>query len=230
MSKQYDAIVVGSGAAGSFTAYELTARGLDVLLLEAGRTITPDDFPVNGNGPREKGIQIWDRAVAALTGQPVQSKVALYGPQQRHLFVKDGEHPYSTPKDAPFLWIRGKQLGGRLHTFGRVLMRWSDYDFKAASRDGYGQDWPISYADLERWYARVEDMLQLRGCAEGIPNLPDSHYAGPSKLTAAENDFKAKTEANWPDRKAISWRYMPPNARRIPQPILAAMETGKLSI
>ena len=230
MTKQFDVIVVGSGAAGSFAARELTERGLDVLLLEAGRSITPDDFPTNFAGPKEKGIQRWARARAAVTGQPIQSKVAFYGQQQRHLFVKDSEHPYSTPKGQPFLWIRGKQLGGRLHVYGRVLLRWSDTDFKAASRDGYGQDWPISYADLEPWYGRVEEMLELRGCPEGLPNLPDSKFAGPSKLTGAEADFKQATERHWPERKAISWRYMPPNIKRVPQPLLAALATGKLQI
>ncbi|MBW4330784.1 GMC family oxidoreductase [Stakelama sp. CBK3Z-3] len=230
MKNSYDAIVVGSGASGSFAVKELTERGLDVLLLEAGRPISDADFPENKSGPKEKGIQLSDRLRAALTGQPIQSKVALYGAQQRHLFVDDREHPYSTPKDAPFLWIRGKQLGGRLHTFGRVLLRWSDYDFKAASRDGHGQDWPIGYSDLEPWYERVEKLLQIRGCPEGIPNLPDSRFAGPSKLSAAERDFKTETEQRWPSRKAISWRYMPPNIRRVPQPILDAQETGRLTI
>jgi len=54
-NKKADVIVIGSGAAGSFAAMELTDRGLDVLLLEAGRGITADDFPENLRGPREKG-------------------------------------------------------------------------------------------------------------------------------------------------------------------------------
>ncbi|MBC2666692.1 GMC family oxidoreductase [Novosphingobium flavum] len=230
MTKQYDIIVVGSGAAGSFAAKELTERGLEVLLLEAGRNITPDDFPTNFAGPKEKGIQLWARAKAAVTGQPLQSRVAFYGAQQRHLFVKDSEHPYSTARGKPFLWIRGKQLGGRLHTFGRVLMRWSDFDFKAASRDGYGQDWPISYADLAPYYSKAEQVLAVRGCPEGISNLPDGNFAGPSLLTAAEQDFKARTTQRWSDRKPTSWRYMPPNIKRVPQPILDALETGRLTI
>lgn len=230
MPSTYDVIVVGSGAAGSFAVKELTERGLEVLLLEAGRAISTADFPPNTGGPVEKGIQLWARVKAALTGQPVQSKVALYGAQQRHLFVDDREHPYSTPKDAPFLWIRGKQLGGRLHTYGRVLLRWSDYDFKAASRDGYGEDWPIAYADLEPWYARVEELLQIRGIAEGIPNLPDSNFAGPAKLTRSETRFKQSTESRWPERHATPWRYMPPNIHRIPQPLQAAQKTGRLTI
>lgn len=230
MGKQYDIIVVGSGAAGSFAAKELTEQGLEVLLLEAGRPIDKDDFPENFAGPKEKGIELMARARAALTGQPLQSRVAFYGPQQRHLFVNDREHPYSTPKNKPFLWIRGKQLGGRLHTFGRVLLRWSDVDFKAASRDGYGKDWPISYSDLEPYYARAEETLGVRGCADNVPNIPDGNFVGPSKLTEAEAEFKKKTELAWPDRRPIAWRYMPPNRHRVPQPILDAIETGRLTI
>ncbi|MCO1368641.1 GMC oxidoreductase [Burkholderia multivorans] len=228
--KYYDALVIGSGATGSFAAKELTERGLEVLVLEAGRNVTEDDFRSDFKGPREKGIQLWARARAAVTGQPIQSKVAFYGKQLRHLFVNDRENPYSTPKDSPFLWIRGKQLGGRLHTFGRVLMRWSDYDFKAASRDGYGEDWPISYEDLAPYYERVEEFLGIYGCQDHIPNVPDGKFVGPSKLTVAEKQFKAKLEAKWPERSAIAWRYMPPNIKRIPQPILAAKSTGRLTV
>ncbi|MBU9205432.1 GMC family oxidoreductase [Burkholderia multivorans] len=229
-TKQYDVVIVGSGAAGSFAAKELTQRGMEVLILEAGRAISEKDFPLDLKGPREKGIQLWARARAAVTGQPIQSKVALYARQLKHLFVRDSEHPYSTPKDTPFLWIRGKQLGGRLHTFGRVLMRWSDYDFKSASRDGYGEDWPISYADLAPYYDRVEEFLGVYGCEDNIRNLPDGKFVGPSKLTSAERDFKEKTETRWPDRRVVAWRYMPPNSRRIPQGLLAAKETGRLTI
>ncbi len=230
MSKKHDVIIVGSGAAGSFAAQELTAQGLEVLLLEAGPNITPADFPTDFAGPKEKGIQLWARVRAAITGQPVQTRVAFYGQQMRHLFVNDWKHPYSTPKDKPFLWIRGKQLGGRLHTFGRVLLRWSDTDFKAASRDGQGIDWPISYTDLAPHYDLAEATLGVRGCNDDVPNLPNGNFVGPSKLTAAEREFKEKTEAHWPGRRAISWRYMPPNIKRVPVPILAALETGRLTI
>lgn len=229
--KHFDVIVVGSGAAGSFATKELTERGLQVLLLEAGRDITPDDFKARPDGgPRKvQGIQLMARARATLAGQPIQSQTTYYNGSQRHLFVNDREHPYTTPKDAPFLWIRGRQLGGRLHTFGRMLVRWSDHDFKAASRDGFGIDWPISYADLAPHYAHVERFLGLYGREEHLDNLPDSEFVGRAFLTAAEERFKQSMQARWPGRTATTWRYMPPNARRIPQPILAARETGRLT-
>ncbi|MGH9337113.1 MAG: NAD(P)-binding protein, partial [Vicinamibacteria bacterium] len=40
--KIYDAIVVGSGITGGYAAMELTKRGLDTLVLEAGRPISPE--------------------------------------------------------------------------------------------------------------------------------------------------------------------------------------------
>lgn len=225
-----DALVIGSGASGSFAAKELTERGLNVTVLEFGRDITEADFAPNFKGPREKGIQLWARAQAAITGQPTQSKVAFYGKQQRHLFVNDRENPYTTERGKPFLWIRGKQLGGRLHTYGRMLLRWTDYDFKAASRDGYGEDWPISYDELSPYYDKVEEFLGVYGGQDGVANLPSGKYKGASKLTEAEKAFKEKTEARWPERHPVAWRYMPPNAKRIPQPILAARETGRLTV
>lgn len=226
----YDALVIGSGAAGSFAAKELTEKGLKVILVEAGRNITKEDFNPNFKGPKEKGIQLWARAKAAVTGQHIQSKVAMYGRQQRHLFVNDRENPYTTPADKPFLWIRGKQLGGRLHTYGRMLLRWSDYDFKAASRDGKGQDWPFSYEELAPYYDKVETFLGIYGTKESLPNVPDGQFMGNSKLTSSEAIFKAKTHERWPERNPIPWRYMPPNIKRIPQPILAAQETGRLTV
>lgn len=227
---QFDVLVIGSGASGSFAAKELTERGLRVALVEAGREIGPEDFADPPKGPVEKGIQLRQRAIATILGQHVQAKVAFFGHQFRHLFVNDREHPYETTRDEPYLWIRGKQLGGRLHTYGRVLMRWSDTDFRAGSRDGASPDWPIAYADLAPFYDRVEEFLGLVGTPEGLPNLPDGKYLKPGHLTAAERRLKEAVERRWPERRVTTWRYMPPNPRRVPQPLLAAMATGRLTV
>ena len=40
----FDAIVIGSGISGGWAAKELTGKGLKVLLLERGRSITPADY------------------------------------------------------------------------------------------------------------------------------------------------------------------------------------------
>jgi choline dehydrogenase-like flavoprotein len=228
--KRFDALVIGSGAAGSFAAKELTQRGMEVLLLEAGRNITEEDFKHAPSAPKEKGMDIWERALATLEGQPIQSKVAFFGKQFKPFFVNDWENPYTSSEDAFYLWIRGRQLGGRLHAYGRVLLRMTDYDFKAASRDGHGEDWPISYNDIAPYYDRVEEFLGVYGDEDNIPSLPNGRYFKRPKLTHAERIFKAKVEENFPDRSVISWRYAGPNLKRVPLPILAAMQTGLLTV
>ncbi len=227
--KRFDALVIGSGAAGSFAAKELTQRGLEVLLLEAGPNVTEEDFKVPDR-PRQKGINLKARALAVLKGQHIQARIGFFGDQFKHLFVNDRENPYTTPPEHFYLWIRGRQLGGRLHLYGRVLLRMTDYDFKAASRDGYGDDWPISYADLAPYYDQVEEFMGVYGTQDNIRNLPDGRYGKTPILTEAERAFKAKVEATWPDRSVISWRYAAPNLKRVPLPILAASETGRLTI
>ncbi len=227
----YDAIVVGSGAAGSIAAKELTERGMNVLLLEAGPYLQERDFPIShSDSPRVKSIDSLERIQIALQGQHIQARATFINNQIKHLFVNDRLNPYTTPHGQFFLWIRGRQLGGRLHTYGRVLMRMSDYDFKAASHDGYGEDWPISYADLEPYYDRVEEFIGIFGTEEKIPNLPDGRYLKAPRLTSLEEAFKAHVESKWPERKVISWRFAAPNLKRIPLGVQAAFATGRLHL
>jgi choline dehydrogenase-like flavoprotein len=227
--KHFDALVIGSGAAGSFAAKELTQRGLEVLLLEAGPDVTEDSFKVHSD-QQQKGINIKARAIAFLKGQYIQARIGFFSDQFKQFFVNDWKNPYTTPREDFYLWIRGRQLGGRLHLYGRVLLRMSDIDFKAASKDGYGDDWPISYADIAPYYEQVEEFMGVYGSQDNVRNLPDGKYCKTPKLTAVERSFKSTIEAKWPERSVISWRYAAPNLKRVPRPILAAKETGRLTI
>ncbi|MGP3533244.1 GMC oxidoreductase [Microbacterium sp. RD1] len=227
--RTFDVLVIGSGAAGSIAVKELTERGLEVLLLEAGRDITEADFvPQPETAPAAMSIGLGGRLRAALAGQPVQSRRAMFKAEGSPFLVNDLQQPYAT-EGGDFLWIRGRQLGGRLHSYGRMLLRSSDHDFKAASLDGHGDDWPISYADVEPYYDRVEEFLGIYGTSEHIDNLPDGKYRGPSLLTTAETEFRDTVEARWPDRRVVPWRYAAPNLHRVPLGIVAARATGRLT-
>lgn len=226
----YDALIVGSGAAGSFAAKELTAQGLSVLLLEAGPSIGPKDFDPSRKKVPPKDINIWDRALATANGQAVQARAVFFKEWMSHLFVNDRKNPYTTPPDAPFLWIRGRQAGGRLHTFGRVLLRWSDDDFRAQTRTGQSVDWPLSYADLEPFYTEVESYLGLYGQKDDVSTLPDGVYAKQAKLTPAEEWFKVAVEGRWPERRVVSWRYVAPEAERVPRALRDAQASGRLTV
>ena len=227
--KMFDALVVGSGAAGMFAARELTAQGLEVVQLEAGPEIGPADFNPAYNPPQSQ-INLWQRSKATLLGQGIQARAAFFDGRMRRLFVSDRRNPYSAPPDAPFLWIRGKQAGGRTHTFGRVLVRWTDDDFKIASRTGKGVDWPIGYADLVPFYEEAERQLALYGQVEDVATMPDSLYAHRSELTEAERIFKQKVEARWPERRVVTWRYVGPEPTRVLRPMREALASGRLTI
>ncbi len=228
-STRYDAIVVGSGPAGSTAVKELTERGLQVLLLEAGRDITKDDFvPGPPVPPAAMSIDLFGRARAFLRGQFVQARRAMYQPQKDAFLVNDLQQPYAT-KGGKFLWIRGQQLGGRFHSYGRMLLRASDHEFKGKTLTGRGEDWPISYSDLEPYYDKVEEFLGLYGNSDGIENLPDGKYRGPSLLTESEQQFQKTVAERWPERKVIGWRYAAPNLHRVPLGVIAARETGRLT-
>jgi len=229
--RRFDVVVIGSGPAGSTAVKELTERGLDVLLLEAGRQLREEDFvPPPGKKPGAMGMDLIPRATAMARGQFRQACRPYFSESANRFLVNDVEDPYSTPLGRPYLWVRSKLLGGRMNSYGRVLQRMSDLDFAAAGRDGHGLDWPISYADLEPWYDRVEESLGVYGDKDGLAHPPDGRYVGPGFLTRLEQDFKQKVENRWPQRKVISWRVQAPFPDRVPPGIADALATGRLSI
>lgn len=227
----YDIVVVGSGPAGSIAVKELTERGLDVLLLEAGPPLTPQHFvPPTSRPGSPFDVSLRARAQAFLGGQTRQTRRSVFFPSSNRFLVNDLQNPYVTPAGAPYLWIRGRVLGGRLNTYGRVLMRMSDLDFRAGSRDGRSPDWPIAYADLEPYYDQVERFIGVYGERDGVAVVPDPVAPKQPFLTSTEQAFKKSVESQWADRHVISWRYAAPNPERTPRGVVAATQTGRLTL
>ena len=84
-------------------------------------------------------------------------------------FANDLEEPYTTPEGKPFSWQgRMRVVGGRTNVWGRQSYRFSEHDFKAASHDGFGEDWPLGYDDLAPYYDIVEDYVGITGMAEDV--------------------------------------------------------------
>jgi choline dehydrogenase-like flavoprotein len=111
-------------------------------------------------------------------------------------FANDLEEPYTTAKDKPFSWQgRMRVTGGRTVVWGRQSYRMGDFDFKAASTDGFGMDWPLSYADLEPYYDRVEDYVGISGLAEGAYELPDSRFQPAMPFKCGERRLRERVKA-----------------------------------
>ena len=233
IDRHFDVIVIGSGPAGSTAVRELTEAGMDVLLLEAGRELTEEDFtPPEHKRLMPMGMDVLTRAKRMLGDRQFnQARRSFYSDATSRFLVDDLANPYTYPADAPYLWVRSRLLGGRMHAYGRVLQRMSDVDFKAASLDGVGIDWPFEYKDLAPYYDRVEELVGLYGDDDpGVEHPPAGRYAGPGHLNEMERDFKAAVESRWPERHVISWRFQAPFLDRTPPGIRAARATGRLTI
>src|SRR3954470_2083908 len=205
-AKTYDAIVIGSGITGGWAAKELTEQGLETLVLEAGRPIEPSKDYV-------EHVPVWEKKFRDMGDrrrfnqeQPIQQTCNALDEVNSKFFVNDKQNPYTTDEKKPFLWIRGRQVGGRSIIWGRQSYRWSDLDFEANLHDGIAVDWPVRYKDIAPWYDHVESFIGVSGNRDGIPQLPDGKYQPPFEMNCVEKFFKGKIEEKYADRNVIIGR------------------------
>jgi choline dehydrogenase-like flavoprotein len=208
---RWDVIIVGSGATGGTAAWKLTALGLRVLVLDAAPLSKPSEH--QGSFLQNTWRALYRHVVSKRQG--TQKHHPTYWATNPDFFTDDVENPYTTDPERPFRWIRGGRVGGRTLTWDAVTPRLSDYEFKAASLDGFGSDWPISHADLAPHYAELERLLGVFGSEENMPQLPDGVFAGKKAMTPGEVLFKSKIEANFADRRVLISRGI--DGRRSPE-------------
>src|SRR5829696_7526437 len=224
LRRVYDAIVIGSGAAGGMAAHVLTSQGMKVLMLEAGKKLDidkelksmewPFEHPRRGEmPPGHHALTLNEYTVrtppyaTGLKHSNVYSYVQGWSGSDysKNIVVDEKEHPYTGTN---YAWVRARCLGGKTNIWGRLALRLSDYDFKAKSHDGYGEDWPISYRDIEPYYDRVDRYLGISGVKENLPYLPDSLFQRPTRLAAAEvtlrNSLKKMNRVLTPYRAGVT--------------------------
>ncbi len=151
----HDVIIVGSGAAGGMAAWNLTRKGVKVLMLDAGEKFNRGGF--------------WSHV------KPWESQRKLdAGQKPPQFFVDNNEQPYHS--DPYFYLVRVWGRGGRTNVWGRVALRYADLDFASAEHDGWEIDWPIRYKDVAPYYDQVEQLIGVCGGDDDQDSLPGSKF------------------------------------------------------
>ena len=177
----HDVVVIGSGAGGGTAVHTLTKLGVNVLLLEAGGPLNPaQDF--------KEHLMPWQ---VAHRGAGEDGRFYFGGMKYGFFEAPNGYwdipgEPYTVAPGNRFDWFRSRILGGRTNHYGRVSLRFAEYDFKPYSSDGLGTDWPITYEDLAPWYDKAEGFIGVHGTREGIRSAPDGIFQTPPALRVHE--------------------------------------------
>lgn len=229
----YDAVIIGSGVAGSIVAKSLSEQGHHVLIVEAGpakdmtlagfnqyvdrfhAAVTKDNnapFPKNANAPSPRS--------------PDTHKLLPGQPGTDGYFVQNG--PLAL--DSTYTRVTG---GTTMH-FQSTTLRMLPEDFKLRSRYGQGLDWPISYEDLMPYYRQAEFELGVSADVEdqayqGIHFEPG--YVYPMKKIPASyldkavakriNDWQVEVEGQ---SVSLKVRSIPQGRNGMPNP---AYDNGK---
>jgi gluconate 2-dehydrogenase alpha chain len=172
MTERADAIVVGLGAVGGIVAERLASGGLHVVALEKGPDHTQEDFEIKHDEIRYyvRGSIVADVATDPVTWRPTSHDTARVLPWSAG--------PLGT--DEPLYGLPSIGTGGGTVHWGCASYRFREADFAMRSSivDRFGEgglpvdttlvDWPLSYADLEPYYDRVEWEQGVAGEAGNI--------------------------------------------------------------
>ncbi|HUW63451.1 MAG TPA: GMC family oxidoreductase [Spirochaetia bacterium] len=128
-----DICIVGAGAAGGVLAYELSKAGFKVVVIEAG--------------------PFWDPATDFASDELAMRRLGWNDTR-----LVTGKNPLTMGSNNS-----GRGVGGGTVHFTGVFYRFHESDFRVKTVDGVAEDWPITYADLEPYYSKIEKDIAVSG-------------------------------------------------------------------
>src|SRR5277367_1962792 len=142
MAERYDIIIIGSGAGGGTLAHRLAPSGKRILILERGDWLPREALNWNVDAVFADNRYVSSDTWLLPDGKPFQPGV--------HYFV-----------------------GGATKVFGAALFRLRKEDFSPhRTQDGMTSAWPLTYAELEPYYTKAEQLYQVHGQRGDDPTDP----------------------------------------------------------
>ena len=196
----YDVVVIGSGAGGGTMVNVLTRLGVNVALLEAGPMLNPAKdykehkwpYDYDHRGALDGGIYSTDP----------HKPFSFFSAPNGYWSIED--EPYTVAEGSNFTWFRSRILGGRTNHYGRITLRFADYDFKPYSTDGLGYDWPITYEEVVPYYEKAERFIGVSGTKEGIRSAPDGIFQPPAAPRVHEQQEENRAYRDGHDNHQVS--------------------------
>ena len=168
----YDVIVIGTGAGGGMAIRTLCNAGAKVCALNAGRRLNPQKDFRNHKQP-------YDMAFRGLNS-PKKRKLSIgYMDNEYTDGIWEHDIAFTVAPGTQWTWRRCFAVGGKTNFWGRSSARFGEIDFKAASRDGYDVDWPVTYDEIAPYYSRVEGMIGVASTVQNRASNPDGDYLPP---------------------------------------------------
>jgi choline dehydrogenase-like flavoprotein len=193
-----DVVIVGAGAGGLAAAWRLTAQGVRVTLIEAGREYLPyTDYPQS-----QDDFELHDFPYDAerdATGKPrhTSGKAQVVGSEwdayRSHNRVFGRYVVGDQRRFVRYQHVRG--VGGSTLHFQAEMHRYHPHALEMRSRFGVGDDWPLPYTELERYYDIIEQQVGDKGSAD-VVWLPPARLTGRLDLVTEAQALQVETDGS----------------------------------
>lgn len=210
----YDICIVGSGAGASPVAYSLAKAGAKVVVLEKGPWLTEKEFFKD-----ELAISIHD----------------AYNPKledEQHIIEEEYQNEAGetfwqgeATSESGWSWWNGTVVGGSSNFMSGYFHRLKPIDFRLKSEFGVIKganvdDWPITYDELEPYYAKVEREVGVSG------RVVEHPHQEPRSTDFPYPPIAELPVSSWIDKAAKDIGY---HAIPVPRAILSKPAMGRRS-
>lgn len=196
--EQVDVLVIGSGAGGGPLTKVLVEAGHRVLMLEKGPLLRTQRQSPDGLSDFKRDEMFATGSEKQITIDGMANKGDRFYSSHVEPDLNDEPHVYRGDDGLDRATIEGytaQVVGGGTQLYGGVSLRYTPDDFRLASfnagrtdlRDDpkgdverEARDWPITYADLEPYYCRAEELVGINGTRDGQAKPASAeHYQPP---------------------------------------------------